>query len=415
MKTQRSRRVWLYIGLAIAAVAVIVFLSERTPVPQVPVQAVTRATLSAAISTNGRIEPITPYEMRSLVSSHVTKIRAKEGQQVKAGQPLVDLDDSELQANIAREKEMLLNNQENLRIARSGGKTAELAQLDSDSHKANVEHDRQQANIAALEKLVAQQAATPQELTDARASLAHTEADQQRLQAARADLVRRTKMDEDRVALLVQQSQENLRDLQEKLASTHVKAPISGTLYSFPVHENDPIQAGMLVAAVADLKHIRVRAFVDEPELGLLEPGQTLVVTWDALPNHTWTGKTEMTPRQVVPHGARTVGELLCPLNNDDQRLIPNTNVNVQIHLRTRENVVSAPRGAVVFEGSHRFVFVLENGDTITRIHKREIKIGIADATTYEVVSGLNEGEMIALPSNLVLKDGMKIQTIKPE
>jgi HlyD family secretion protein len=415
MKIQRSRRVWIYVRLAIAAVVVVVVLSERTPTPQVPVQTVTRATLSAAISTNGRIEPITPYEMRTLVSSHVTKVHVKEGQPVKAGQPLVDLDDSELQAGIAREKETLLNNQENLRIARSGGKMTELAQLDSDIHKASVEHDRLQANIGALEKLVAQQAATQQELTDARASLGRTEADQRRLQAARMDFVRQAKLDEDRIALLVQQSQNNLRELQEKLASAHVKAPINGTLYSFPVHVNDSIKEGELLASVADLKQVRVRAFVDEPELGLLEPGQTLVVTWDALPNHSWTGKTDQVPRQVVPHGTRTVGELLCPLNNDDQRLIPNTNVNVQIHLRTRENVVTAPRGAVVREGSRRYVFVAEDDGPTTRLHKREIKIGIADSTTYEIVSGLNEGEQIALPSNLALKEGMKVQIIKPE
>jgi HlyD family secretion protein len=415
MKTRRSRRVWLYVGMAIAAVVVVVVLSERTPTPEVLVQTITRATLSAAISTNGKIEPIKPYEMRALVSSHVTNIHVREGQLVKVGQPLVDLDDSELQADIAREKETLLNSQENLRIARSGGKMSEVAQLDSDIHKANVEHDRLQANITVLEKLVAQQAATRQELTEARASLARTEADQRRLQAARADFVRQTKLDEDRVALLVQQSQNNLRDLQEKLASTHIKAPINGTLYSFPVHVNDPIQSGMLLAAVADLKQIRVRAFVDEPELGSLESGQTLVVTWDALLNRSWTGKTDQVPRQVVPHGTRTVGELLCSLNNDDQRLIPNTNVNVQIHLRTRENVVSAPRGAVVLEGSHRYVFVVEDAASITRIHKREIKTGIADSTTYEVLSGLKEGEVIALPSNLTLKDGMTVKTIRRE
>jgi HlyD family secretion protein len=415
MKTQRSRRAWLYLGLAIAAVTVIVYLSERTPIPEVLIQTIARATLSAAITTNGRIEPIKPYEMRALVSSHVTKVHAREGQLVKVGQPLVDLDDTELQANIAREREALLNNQENLRVARSGGKMTELAQLDSDIRKASVEHDRLRANITALEKLVAQQAATPQELADTRASLARTESDQRRLQTTRADFARQAKLDEDRVALLVQQSQNNLRDLQEKLASAHIRAPINGTLYSFPVHTNDPVQSGMLLAAVADLKQIRVRAFVDEPELGLLEPGQTLVVTWDALPSHSWTGKTDQVPRQVVPHGTRTVGELLCPLNNDDQRLIPNTNVNVRIHLQTRANVVSAPRGAVVPEGSHRYVFVVEDAASITRIHKREIKIGIADSTTYEVVSGLKEGEVIALPSNLTLKDGMKIQTVKPE
>jgi HlyD family secretion protein len=415
MKTVRSRRVWLYLGLAIAAIVAVVALSERRPLPEVPVQTIGRATISAAISTNGKIEPITPYEMRALVESHVTKVHVHEGQLVKAGQPLVDLDDSEIQASIAREKETLLNNQENLRVARSGGNMTGLAQLDSDIHKTNAERDRLQANVTALEKLVAQQAATPQELTEARASLIRTETDQRRLQATRADFVRQAKLDEDRDALLVQQGQSNLRDLQEKLASTHVAAPIDGTLYSFPLHANDPIKVGDLLAAVADLKQIRVRAFVDEPELGLLESGQTVVVTWDALPNHSWTGKTDQIPRQVVPHGTRAVGELLCSLNNDDQRLIPNTNVTVQIQLRTRVNVVTAPRGAVVIEGAHRYVFVVEDASTITRLQKREIKIGIADSTTYEIVSGLNEGDVIALPSNLALTEGMKVKTIKPE
>ncbi len=415
MKTLHSRRVWLYWGLAIAAVVAVVVLSERRPLPQVPVQTMVRATISAAISTNGKIEPISPYEMRSLVDSHVTKVHVREGQSVKVGQPLVDLDDSELQAEMAHEKETLLNNQENLRIARSGGKTAELAQLDSDIRKANADHDRLQANVTTLEKLVAERAATPQDLTEARASLARTESDQRSLQAKRADFVRQTKQDEDQDLLLVQQGEDNLRDLQEKIVSTHIRSPINGTLYSFPVHANDPIKEGALLAAVADLKQIRVRAFVDEPELGLLEPGQTVVVTWDALPNRSWTGKTDQIPKQVVPHGTRTVGELLCTLNNDDQRLIPNTDVIVRIQLRTRENVVTAPRGAVVIEGAHRYVFVVEDGSSITRLHKREIKIGIADSTTYEIVSGLNEGDVIALPSNLALKDGMKVQIIKPE
>jgi HlyD family secretion protein len=401
--------------LAIAAIVAVIFLSERTPIPEVPVQTIGRATISAAISTNGKIEPITPYEMRALVDSHVTKIHVKEGQLVKAGQPLVDLDDSELQASISREKEALLNNQEKLRVARSGGKVAELARLESDIRKANTDHDRLQANVTALEKLVAQQAATPQELTDTRVSLARTESDQRHLQAERADFLRQTKMDEDSAALLVQQGQSNLRDLEEKLTSTHVSAPINGTLYSLPVHANDPIKGGELLAAVADLKQIRVRAYVDEPELGMLEPGQTVVVTWDGLPNHSWTGKTDQLPKQVVPHGTRAVGELLCALKNDDQKLIPNTNVTVRIQLKTRVNVVTAPRGAVVIEGSHRYVYVVEDGSSTTRIRKREINIGIADSTTYEVVSGLNEGEVIALPSNLVLADGMKIHPTKTE
>ncbi len=96
----------------------------------------------------------------------------------------------------------------------------------------------------------------------------------------------------------------------------------------------------------------------------------------------SWTGHTSQIPRQVVPHGTRTVGELLCPINNDDQRLIPNTNVNVRIELAVRANVLIVPRGAILFEGSqHRSVFVVESGTPDSILHKREVHLGISDST----------------------------------
>jgi HlyD family secretion protein len=415
MKTNRPNRVWIYVAFALTAIVVVVVLSERQPVPDVPVQTAIRASLSAAVTTNGKIEPIAPHEMRSLVGSHVTKVYAKEGQHVKKGELLAELDDAQIQADRSLARETLVTNQERLDIARAGGKVTELAQLESDLKKTDVERDRLSKNVVTLEALVAKQAATPQELNLERANLARAESDKQRLETTRTDFLRNNKVDVDRLSLLVQQSQDNLRDIEQKLASTRVIAPVEGTLYSLPVHVNDSIKEGDLLAAVADLRQIRVRAFVDEPELGVLEMGQTVVVSWDALPNRTWTGKTDQIPRQVVQHLTRSVGELLCPLNNDDQRLIPNITVSVRIQLRSRNNVVTAPRGAVVFEGSKRFVYVADSDQPGTRIHKREIKIGIADSTTYEVESGLNEGEIIALPSNLELRDGMKVNPTKPE
>ena len=415
MKSKRWKLVWLSIVLVLLAIAALVFLSGRTPVPDVSVQTVSRGNLSAAITTNGKIEPITPYEMRALLPSHVTKISATEGQLVKKGQLLLEMDNSQLQAEVAHAREGLVSNQENLRIAQAGGQATQLAQLDSDIRKDDLEHARVQNNIATLEKLVAQQAATQQDLTNARANLATIEADQRRLAASRADFVRQTKLDVDRLTLLFQQSQDNLNDLEKKLASTRVTAPVDGTLYALPVQMNDPVKVGDLLAAVADLRQIRVRIFVDEPELGQLAPGQTVVVTWDALPNRTWTGHTTQIPREVVPHGTRTVGEVLCPLNNDDQRLIPNTNVNVRIELQARNNVVVAPRGAIVFDGSRRYVFVVEKGSPYSVLHKREVHLGISDSTTFEVLSGLNVGDVIALPSNIEPKDGMKIKAVQSE
>jgi HlyD family secretion protein len=126
-------------------------------------------------------------------------------------------------------------------------------------------------------------------------------------------------------------------------------------------------------------------------------------------------GKTEIIPKQVVPHGTRSVGELLCGVNNDKLELLPNINVNVRINSRERNNVLAVPRGAVASEGGRRYVYVVkanELGVGKSRLEKREIKVGIADAISYEVVSGLQEGEMVALPGETDLRDGMAVQVV---
>jgi HlyD family secretion protein len=410
MQSKRLKLATLYILLALGAIVALVWFSGRKPVPTVPTQVVSRTNLSSFIATNGKVEPVTPYELRSLVQSHVTNIHVAEGQLVKKGQPLVDLDDGQLRADVSRAREQLVNSEENLRIAKSGGQATQLAQLDSDIRKTEVERTRLQTSVAGLEKLVAQQAATQQELILERANLARAESERDRLIATRADFGRQAKLDADRQALLVSQAQETLNNLQQKLNSTHLSAPVDGTLYSLPVHLNDPVKEGDLLAAVADLKNIRVRVFVDEPDLGQLVPGQIIGITWDALPGRSWAGRITQIPRQVVAHGTRTVGELLCAVNNDDQRLIANTIVNVRIELATRAGVLVVPRGAITFEQTRHFVYVVESGTPNSILHKREVQVGISDSTSYEVLSGVREGEVIALTGNITPTDGMKVQ-----
>jgi len=178
------------------------------------------------------------------------------------------------------------------------------------------------------------------------------------------------------------------------------------------------VKVGDLLAEMADLHKVRVRAFIDEPELGALETNQPVKITWDALPSKTWTGKTETVPKQVVPHQNRSVGELLCAVNNDNLELLPNINVNVRINSRERIGVLSVPRGAVEADGGRRYVFVVRKsqlGVGKSTLEKREIHVGIADATNYEVVSGLQEGELVALPGDVDLRDGMTVIVVTTE
>jgi multidrug efflux pump subunit AcrA (membrane-fusion protein) len=132
---------------------------------------------------------------------------------------------------------------------------------------------------------------------------------------------------------------------------------------------------------------------------------------WDAHPDRTWAGKTEMVPKQVVPHGTRNVGELLCSVSNDRLDLIPNTTVEVRIRTNERPDVLVVPRGAVYIEGDTRFVFRVEEG----RLHRRYIKVGLANPTKIEVLSGLNQGDVVALPGDVSLKENLRIIPVRPE
>ena len=171
------------------------------------------------------------------------------------------------------------------------------------------------------------------------------------------------------------------------------------------------MKEGDLLAEIADLHQVRIRAFIDEPELGQIDVNQPVEIFWDAHPDRVWNGRTEVLPKQVVTRGTRSVGELLCSVTNDRLDLLPNTTVDVRIHISERPAALVVPRGAVYIEGDKRFVFRVENN----RLHRRYIKVGIANPTMIEVLSGLSEGDVVALPGEVSLKENLRIIPVRPE
>ncbi len=410
------KRIWVILVVAVVLVVVLVRLSGRQPVARVAVVHAVRENLNASVSSNGKVEPIMPYDMRAQFPTFVEKVYATEGQALKRGQVLLTLVGDQVRADLARAQEQLIAAQDELRAAHAGGAADERARIESDLQKAEAERTRLLREREALERLVAKQAATKEELDQNQIALQNAEADWQRLEKIKAELARRAGLDVKRAVLMTQQAREQVRALEEQVRSAQVVAPVDGTLYSLRVHPRDYVKVGDLLAEVADLHRVRVRAFIDEPDLGLLEPGQVVEITWDAMPDRTWYGRTELIPKQVVTRGTRSVAEVLCSVENDKLELLPNTNVDVRIHLRERQNALVVPRGAVHLEGTRRYVFVVENGSfRASRLQKREIHVGIASATNYEVLDGLRDGETVALPSDVELRNGMSVRVVQIE
>jgi HlyD family secretion protein len=405
------RRLWIAVGAALVLTTVLVFLSGRGTTARVSVADVTRQNLTSTVSSNGKVEPVSPASFRAGFPAFVERVYATEGQQVKRGQMLYSLDDKESRAQLAEARADLSAQEEALRSANAGGSASQLARAAANLQKAKAARDQLRDDNDALTKLVAQKAATGQELEQNRMQLTQAQADVQSLEKEKEAAERQAQQDRERVGLLVEHARAQVQDLEEKVATTHQASPLDGTLYSLPIRAGDFVKAGDPLAELADLHHVRVRAFIDEPELGQIDVNQAVEILWDAHPDRVWNGRTEVLPKQVVSRGTRSVGELLCSVTNDHLDLLPNTTVDVRIHIGERPNVLVVPRGAVYIEGSKRFVFRVESD----RIHRRDIQVGIANPTMIEVISGLDQGDVVALPGDVSLKENLRIRAVRPE
>lgn len=364
-----------------------------------------RQNLSSWITTNGKVEPVEPHPIQSQLTTFIETVAVKEGQTVSRGQVLMTLDAKDLRSDLAHAREQLVAAEDERKIAAGGGSPEEIAQLDGDLAKTNTEIDRLRRERDSLDRLYAKQAATRQEVEQTKTALEKAEADKRLIEEKRSAIQQRSRPQAERAALRIEEARNSIQSLEEKLKSAQVTAPAGGTLYSLPARAGTFVHTGDVLAELADLTRIRVRVFVDEPEIGSLNEGQPVQVTWDALPNRTWSGQIEQLPKTIVARGSRNVGEVLCSVNNEHAELLPNTNVNARIRTGQRENALTMARAAVRSEANGHFVFVVDQG----RLHKREVKVGISNATDYEILSGITEKDVVALPGSFDIKDGMAV------
>lgn len=407
---ENSKRKWILWLLAAAlGVTVIAIVALRGPAPLIEVVTVTREDLTSTITSNGKVEPISPDIARAQFPTFVAEVKAAEGQMVRRGQVILTLDASDIRSQLAQARADLLAAQTDLKNAHTGGPPDEVAQLQGSLQNAKTQVANLERTQQALQELQSKQAATQEEVAQNQAALATARANLQTLQEKTAALTQRASVTAQSATLRAQQAKDQVAGFEDKLHSATVMAHTDGTLYSLPVAKGDFVRVGDALAQMADLRHVRVRAFVDEPDLGSLAPNQAVQVKWDALPNRVWTGKIEQVPKQVVARGSRSVGEVLCSIDNDKIELLPNVNVEVRILVNEQHHALVIPRGAVRYDNGQHFVFVY-GGD---EVHRRDIKVGAASQQKYEVVSGLKEGDRVALPGEADLTEGMKVRTVE--
>jgi HlyD family secretion protein len=157
MDRRLRNRILLFLLAAGILAYVLVLLSGRQPVAKLSATYPTRENIVSSVSSNGKVEPISPYVMRAQLDTFVDHVYVLEGQQVKRGQLLLELNVKDAAASLAQARARLLKAQDDFRAANSGGRADEAARVTGDLAKAVAERDRLQRSHDALQRLLAQQ------------------------------------------------------------------------------------------------------------------------------------------------------------------------------------------------------------------------------------------------------------------
>lgn len=400
---------WYLLILLVAALAAAGWLATRGAAPpEAPFARVRTETLVSQLTTNGRTEPLDWAPVHAARAGRVTSVAVREGQAVSAGAVLAHLSSQDAEAAVSASDSRVKQARADLAVLEGGGRSSELAQIDGALKKLLLEAASARRDAASLERLVEKNAATRAELDGARDRLSSLEAQIAAENARRSALVMRADLDSARARLA--EAEAALAQARRRVEETAIRAPRAGVVFELPVRAGAWLNEGDLVAKVGDSSRLKVVVHVDEPDLGRIREGLPVTITWDASPGREWQGTVQQVPAQVVALGTRMVGQVGTVVENPAKDLPPGANINARIRAQVVENAVTIPKSALRREGSELGVLVLE----ADHLAWRKVALGVSSETRAQVLSGVKQGEAVALPSERELRPGMAVAPVFP-
>lgn len=358
--------------------------------------AVKRGDIVQTIVANGRAETPSGVDVASQIIGTVAKVAGDEGANVRAGDLLIQLDDTQAKASVEQsaaalhQVELKINQLEKLTLplAREA-----LIQAEANRLNARTQLDR---SVLLADRSVASGASVEQlqrafEVADAQARAAEFSvqsaspggADSQLLQAALAE------------------ARAKLRVAEAQLALTQVRAPINGLVTMRDVEEGTVVQAGRTLMRIAPNLPKQLVVQIDERNLGLIALGQKALVSADALPGTVFLA--------VVSHIDSTVDadrgsvEIKYSLPEPPAFLRENMTVTVDLEVARHENALILPLELVRNAASDSpTVLKRQNGQSV----EVPVTLGLKGDGMVEIVTGLSEGDAIVAPAGSAAASG---------
>lgn len=205
-----------------------------------------------------------------------------------------------------------------------------------------------------------------------------------------------TPADLDAAQAAVDQAKAAVRLAQYNVTTTSLVAPFDGVVSAVNVTIGEVTSGSGTQPAivVVDPNRLRLDVSVEETDIPHVKTGQTVDVSFDALPGKTFTGTVAaISPGATVQSGVATYTVSIDLQNADGVR--SGMTGNAHIVYDRHDNVLVVPNEAVKTQGDHRIVNVLENG----QVMPRTVTVGVAGDTYTEIDSGLKAGDLVVLPS----------------
>ena len=397
-----ARKRWLIRVLALAGVLVVGGFASRNLILGQPVDVYTAVSseLTQTVVATGRV--VTPQ--RVLVAAEATgrvaRIPVIEGQAVRRGQPLVELEDADERASVAQAGAAVMQAEARIRQINELASPAAVQGLAQ--ALANAEQARKQ--LERVRDLQAQGFVGMAQLDDARRNL-----DVAVSQVAAARLQVATNKPNGSDSALAQaalaQARASLLLAQAKLDQDRVSAPADGTLITRSVEVGDIVQPGKELMQFAASGETQLVVQIDEKNLARLVLGQKALASADAFPRQRFMAELVY----INPGVDATSGSVEVKLRVADPPayLRQDMTVSVDIEVARRASALVIPTDAVHdLNGSAPWVLALRDGHAV----RQTIRLGLVGDGRLEVLAGLADGDAVIPLANLNIAAGQRLR-----
>ncbi len=396
--SRKSRKFWIWISIGAVLVLLVAGLGlakmvKGTAIDPNKLAKVTRGDVARSVVATGKIQPITKVEVKSKASGIVEKLYVDINNVVKKGQQLAQLDQEEIQAQVAAQRAQLASAEANVSTLQANIEQDKVnaAAPDLPMYKATLDRslEMQHEGIVSRQALDDANKDYLAALTRRDSSKAQIGVDTAKLKQARAQ---------------VQQSQASLKQLEEQLGYTTIIAPMDGVILSRDVEIGDAVSSILVLGSTAtlvmtegDTTEVYVQGKVDEADIAHVYMGQPARIKVESFRDRLFYGKvTKIAPMGVEKDNVTTF-EVRVSINNPGGELKANMTANAEILLDEHKGVLTVPENAVMYDGQKSASVEIPDKKQKEGKRKVPVKVGLSNGSVTEITSGLKEGDQVVL------------------